>query len=128
MADKEAPAKAANTVPANPQHINWPTVNQGFTSLMRREGLRSAGRIKDNEAKLEQYLTDLSILAKHAKARYAATVARKEREAAARAAALEADRVRAETDKAERIAELRAEAEKLAIAADVLENGEAGDE
>lgn len=62
-------------VSTNSAAIDWPVDIHGFTSLLRKEGVRAVGRIKNDDEKLQLFLRTLQILAGHAKAKHAAAKA-----------------------------------------------------
>lgn len=62
-------------VSTNSAAIDWPVDIHGFTSLLRKEGVRAVGRIKNDDEKLQLFLRTLHILAGHAKAKHAAAKA-----------------------------------------------------
>lgn len=71
MATKE-PTTVARTVNGkvtNPRSIEWPHDEYGFTTLLRKEGVRAVGRIKGDPAKLEVLLLSLRTIGEHAKAK-----------------------------------------------------------
>lgn len=72
------------TVSPNPALVEFPRDEWGFTSELRKVGLRSAAAIRGDEAKLTLYIQTLATLAQHAQARIAGDVLeREERRAAA---------------------------------------------
>jgi len=57
-------------VPKNPLAIKWPVDPQGVLGPLRDGGLKAAGRIRGDEAKMKKFLKYLEILAAHAKVKY----------------------------------------------------------
>lgn len=104
MATKQTTVKKDKTptpkAVVNPRDIEWPLDQYGFTTLLRKEGVRAVGRLKGDSKKLEVFMTTLRALAAHAEAKMADYEAEKERDAA-RAANLKAAReARAAQDRA----------------------------
>lgn len=121
MADKAPAKKAANTVPANPAAVVFPHSESGFTTVMRKEGLRAAGRIMTSAKKLDQFITELGILAQHAKARHEAALEAQANKQARLKAERERQAVQAAADAKAEVERLRAQAEEIAKSADDLE-------
>lgn len=57
------------TVSSNPALVEFPRDQWGFTTELRKYGLRVAGAIRGDEAKFQLFLETLTVLAKHAQAR-----------------------------------------------------------
>ena len=100
-------------VSANPALVVWPTVEGGFTSKMRMEALKAAGRVQHHPAKLEQFLADLKIIAAHAKERMAAAQARVEAQRQEAIRKNLARKRREREDKRARALAMRAQAKQL---------------
>lgn len=69
MADTKATTVNGKVV--NPRKIEWPVDTFGISSMLKKEGVRAAGRIKGDEAKLKTFLNVLKALGEHAKAKFA---------------------------------------------------------
>lgn len=72
MATKEpttVEAPKANGKVTNPRDIVWPFDTWGFTSMLRKEGVRAIGRIKGHDEKMDIFLHTLKALGEHAKAK-----------------------------------------------------------
>lgn len=114
MANKAPVETTANTVPklsmANPATLPFPLDEGGFTSLLRREGVRAAGRIRMSEDKLKVYLKTLQILGQHAIARRESAVEGYEAEQADAVRRAEAKLAMEAADRMSAAAKLRAEA------------------
>lgn len=126
MAKEKAPAEAetkpaANTIPANPAAIVWPQDRYGLTTLLKKEGLRAAGRVKGDPSKLDEYLAVLRVLAGHAKARCEADREAAQKAQARSVAAAKRQRLQ-EAQRAERTAaELRQAAQNAEAQAKLAE-------
>lgn len=62
--------RAINGKVTNPRDIEFPFDKYGFTTLLRKEGVRAVGRIKADPAKLEVFKNTLRVLAHHADAKF----------------------------------------------------------
>lgn len=76
---------AANPISPNPALVEFPQDVWGFTSELRKAGIRAGQAIRGDAEKLSLYLAHLRILALHVKARFDGDVA----ELADRAAEIE---------------------------------------
>lgn len=76
----------------NSAALEWPQDTYGFTSMLRKEGARAAGRIKGDPEKLNTYLQTLQVLGEHAQAKMAAQVEQNAADIAAAKARFEQDR------------------------------------
>ena len=68
MSDKTATDK--QEVSGNPNAVVFPGDKYGITGVIRREGLRAAGRVNGDEAKLRTLVGTLDTLRAHTIARY----------------------------------------------------------
>lgn len=78
-------------VPANPALVEFPRDPWGFTSELRKVGLRAASSIRGNDEKHKLFLDTIRVLAQHALARLegdAEAVARRIEEVAKQDAAI----------------------------------------
>lgn len=98
----------------NPRALQWPFDATGFTTLLRKEGVRAIGRIKGSREKLDVLIATLKVLGEHARVKAAAQVA----DAKQRAAALE-NRAAAEYERS--LADQKREAARLRALADAAE-------
>ena len=57
-------------VSTNPALVEFPQDAWGFTTKLRKIGLQAASNVRGNEAKMKLFMETLSIIAKHAQARY----------------------------------------------------------
>lgn len=72
MATTDEPTTVARTVSGkyvNPRDLEFPFDPHGFTSMLRKEGVRAVGRIKGDDAKLKVLLETLKVIGEHAKAK-----------------------------------------------------------
>jgi hypothetical protein len=63
------PERVISGAVSNPTFIDWPHDPFGFTSMLRKEGVRAIGRVSGNQEKAEILLGTLQCLAQHLKAR-----------------------------------------------------------
>ena len=87
MATKEPTTveRKINGKTTNARMIEFPYDQHGFTTLLRKEGVRAAGRITGDPEKLDVFLQTLRVLGEHAKTK----IEDQKREAAMAAAAAE---------------------------------------
>ena len=97
---------------SNPRKIQWPLDTFGFTTLLRKEGVRAIGRIKGHEQKYRIFAETLQTLASHAKAKYAGQQASTEIALARVEARVVEEAVREIGAKRRKIERLRAELAK----------------
>lgn len=73
MATKEPTTveREVNGKTHNPRLIEFPYDQFGFTTMLRKEGVRAVGRIKGDKAKMDVFLQTLRVLGDHAKAKIA---------------------------------------------------------
>ena len=118
MANKEpttvAPEVAFDGNVSNPLDIKWPFDPHGFTSMLRKEGVRAVGRISGNDAKLEVFTQTLRALAQHASVKIETQKREAEIAAAAAQNIIEAEYARS-------LADQKREAERLRAMADAAE-------
>lgn len=91
----------------NPVNIQWPHDPHGFTTMLRKEGVRAVGRIFGDAEKLAIFISTLKVLGDHAKTKLEdqrITVKRSEAAVANRRAA---EYERSEADKRAEVARLK---------------------
>lgn len=66
---EEVPERVISGDTPNPTFINWPHDPYGFTSMLRKEGVRAIGRVSGSQEKAEILLATLKCLAQHLNAR-----------------------------------------------------------
>tara|TARA_Y100000296_G_scaffold66371_1_gene78401 strand:+ start:33256 stop:33801 length:546 start_codon:yes stop_codon:yes gene_type:complete len=113
MAKESTTVTDKKSVPSNPMDVEWPQDVAGFSTMLRKEGVRAAGRVNGKKDKLSLLIETLDTLKAHAVSRYKA---QKEIEAQAdRSAEQRAIREaeRAERFRQQQIAKYRAEVERL---------------
>ena len=101
----------------NPRDIEWPHDEYGFTTMVRKEGVRAVGRIKADPAKLAVFLDTLRTLAQHAQVKVEDQKVQVEADRAAAAARIAVELERAARDaerEADRLERMAAEARKNA--------------
>ena len=111
----------------NPRAIEFPFDKHGFTTVLRKEGVRAIGRIKGDADKFDVLIHTLKVLGEHAKIKKADHVKRMKADAEATAAAHLADEERRLVDAKAHAVKLRNDAVRAGEAADVAEaavNGE----
>ena len=59
--------RAPNGKFVNPREVVFPFDEFGFTTMLRKEGVRAIGRIKGDKRKLEVFLQTLRVLGEHSK-------------------------------------------------------------
>lgn len=106
MATKEPTTVKVTGKTSNPRDIAFPHDDAGFTTLLRKEGVRAAGRVKGDADKLKVFLETLKVLGEHAKAKVEADNAEK----TARAKAAE---VREAQEKARKLEDTKRELARL---------------
>jgi hypothetical protein len=79
----EKPTTVVNGKVSNPRDIVWPVDPWGFTSMLKKEGVRAVGRIKGHDEKMDIFLHTLRALGEHAKTKIADQKADAEKTAAA---------------------------------------------
>ncbi len=97
-----------------PSKIEWPHDQYGFTSMLRKEGVRAVGRIKADPAKLEVFIASLKVLGEYARTKVEDQVVAKDKELAGIENRRKAERARALKDQkaeVERIKEVLKSAE-----------------
>lgn len=91
----------------NPREIEFPFDQHGFTTLLRKEGVRAVGRIKGDREKLSVFISTLKVLGEYSKAKLEAQEAEK-------AQMLQAVENRAAADAVRDLADTEAEVSRLA--------------
>lgn len=102
----EATEATTNGNVHNQREIVWPFDRHGFTTLLRKEGVRAIGRIKGNPEKLEVLIETLKVLGAHARTKVEIQIADSDR------AAIAADN-RAKAEFARSLADQKAEVARL---------------
>jgi hypothetical protein len=93
---------------SNPTKIVFPLDDTGFTTLVRKEGVRAVGRINGSAEKLEVFLATVRVLAQHATAKIASQRTAKEVQAAQEAVIKQEAVIRAARDQAMEVQRLEA--------------------
>lgn len=91
----------------NPRAIEWPYDQHGFTTLLRKEGVRAVGRIKGDKAKLDVLIQTLKVLGEHARAKIADQMKDAAQTAAARQNREAAEYARSLADQKAEVARLK---------------------
>lgn len=118
----ERPAPTGKST--NPLEVIWPLDEFGFTSMLRKEGVRAIGRIKGDDAKLAVFMATLRVLAEHAGVKTEDQKLVIEQHRAEAAARTEAEYARSEADKqaeVDRLSRLLAEAQANLAAKEAVE-------
>lgn len=69
VVEQAVPQRTVSGDFSNPGLIEWPFDQYGFTTVLRKEGVRAIGRVNGNPEKAEVLLGTLQVLAQHLKAR-----------------------------------------------------------
>lgn len=104
----EAPERKANGKVVNPRSIEWPADTFGFTTCLKKEGVRAVGRIKGDKEKLEVLNGVLRCIAQHAAAKIEDQVKDAEQMQAAAKNRADAAYVRSIQDQEREVARLEA--------------------
>lgn len=122
MATKK-PTTVVNGKVSNARDIVWPFDQWGFTSMLRKEGVRAIGRIKGNDAKMDILIHTLKALGEHAKAKVGEQkkdIAKSEAAAKNREAAIYARSLADQKAEVERLKKLLASAEAAVAAKEAM--------
>lgn len=111
----------------NPRDLKFPFDQYGFTTLLRKEGVRSIGRIKGDPAKLEVFMNTLRVLAQHAETKLEDHKKRIEMDAAAAENRRKADEARRKADQKRELTRLESMAVEAAAAVEAQKGLIAGD-
>lgn len=65
----ETPVRKVTGKVTNSRDITWPHDQFGFTSMLRKEGVRAVGRIKGDKEKLAVLIESLRVIAEHGRAK-----------------------------------------------------------
>lgn len=100
------------------KHVNstalvFPLDETGFTSMLRKEGVRAVGRIGGDPARMAIFKATLRVLAEHAGVKLVHQQTVRKQDIARAEKIVEAEAARAETDRVREIARLRGQAEAL---------------
>jgi len=93
---------------SNPRLIEFPRDPHGFTSMLRKEGVRAVGRIKGDSAKMEIFIATLKVLGQHARVKIEDQIKDMEQSAAASKNRTEAEYARSLADQKAEVTRLKA--------------------
>lgn len=96
-----------------PSKIEFPFDEYGFTTLLRKEGVRAVGRINGDESKLSVFIQTLQVLAEYARAKIEDQAKVRERQLAAVKNRRDAEYARSIADQEAEVARL----EKVLVSA-----------
>lgn len=123
VVEQEAPERKVSGDVSNPTFIDWPHDPFGFTSMLRKEGVRAIGRVSGNPEKAEIVLGTLQCLAQHLKARVPDQVAAIEKRLAAAANREAAEKHLSLADAKRRVEKIKGQLAYAQEAVEALEGG-----
>ena len=118
-----APARTISGEVSNPTLIDWPHDPHGFTTVLRKEGVRAIGRVNGNAEKAEIVIATLQCLAQHLKVRVPDQVAAIEKRLDAAANREAAEVHLSVADAKRRVARVKAELTYAEEAVEALTGG-----
>lgn len=111
MASEDMPTTIVNET--NALKLDFPRDPHGFTTLLRKEGVRAVGRLAASDDKLAIFLNTLKVLARYAKAKIETQKLIRADDVIAAEMASEAERVRKEEDQSQELMRLTHRMEAL---------------